>query len=257
MTLVAVDWDEGRHRWRDIASQPYASAKQATYSYAAAAVSFDREGGAATFAGSLVASGLKPNFAYQIKLNGKPDADPLANERLGYAGRWWARQTRRSDGSVVRAWRSTDDEYGHWKARGFADADHDAVFEGYLLFAFLLTDAAGSASKALRLDSSYHVLWKTSQRPPGPNDSTPLSHRVVARAGSGWYAQDRSDEDVAIYAEWEPSRALPGQLVLSPGRYDVQLVLTEESFHEREADSGSWATVMGDANVVFSVAAAQ
>ena len=75
----------------------------------------------------------------------------------------------------------------------------------------------------------------------------------MATAGPGWYAESRPDEEVAIYAEWEPGRALPGQLVLPPGRYNVHLVLTEESFHEREPDSGSWATVMSDERVVFTV----
>jgi hypothetical protein len=255
MTLVAVDWDEGRHRWRDVTSRPYAGEKRATYTYAAAEVTCDYHESGPTFTGSLVARNLKPNFAYQIKLNGKPGEDDQANERLGYTGRWWAKQIRKTDGAIVTEWRSKDGEYDHWKARGFSDDEHDYVFEGYLLFDFILTDAAGSASKSLRLDSSYHVLWKTSQREPSAGDSAPVVHAVVAPSASDWYGEGCPDEDVAIYAEWEPGRASPGQLALPPGRYDVALVLTEESFHEREPDSGSWATVMADQSVVFTIPA--
>jgi len=255
--LIPVDWDEGCHRWRDIATNLYASDRKAVYAYADAVVTLEYEEGAPTFTGILVASGLKPNFAYQIKLNGKPeyfgdDGDDWANEQFGRLGRWWARQIRKSDGAIVKQWRSDDEEYDRWKAQAFADGVHDYVFEGYLLFDYLVTDAAGAASKPLQLDSSFHVLWKRSQREPGPSDSTPTPHSIVVQGESDWYGQDRPTQEVELYAEWEPGRARPGELALPPGRYNVQLVLTEESFHEREPESGSWATVLAAENVVFS-----
>ena len=56
-------------------------------------MSFERSG--PFLEGFLDASGLKPNFAHQVKLVGMPSAefgaagDDLANERIGYAGRWY------------------------------------------------------------------------------------------------------------------------------------------------------------------------
>ena len=259
MQLVPVTWDLANQRWRDIAAQPYAAAKRAAYGYAQAAVALDHEARGATFAGTLTASGLKPNFAYQLKLNGKPsrlhgaEGDDQANERLGRAGRWWARQIRRADGATVRQWRSRDAEFDEWKSRGFADDAHDVVFEGYLLLAYLATDAEGRATLPFALDSSFHVLFKTSQRPPKPNDSVPTPHQVVATAASGWYDEDLPPQTVELYAEWEPSRALPGRCSLPPGDYRASLFLTEESFHEREPDSGSWATVLAADPVAFTI----
>ncbi|MFW6163547.1 MAG: hypothetical protein ACODAJ_12320 [Planctomycetota bacterium] len=212
-----------------------------------------------TFEGTLTAARLKPTFAYQLKLNGRPallfgdEGDDQANERLGYAGRWWARQTRLDDGAVVRQWRSSDEEYQGWKARGFQDAEHRVVFEGYLLFDYLVTDADGAARLDIALDSSFHVLFRTDQREPRPHDSPPTAHTVVARADSPWYDADLPPQTVELYAEWEPTRALPGQCRLPPGDYRCQLFLTEESFHERSLDAGSWATVLAAPDLAFTI----
>lgn len=259
MKLQPVHWDDPDQRWRDIAAQPFSAEKKATYHYAQATIELDCAGSGATSEGTLTASGLKPNFAYQIKLNGKPvalysdEGDAWSNEQLGRAGRWWARQIRRSDGETVRQWRSKDDEADAWQARGFADDEHDYVFEGYLLVGYLVTDGEGNASVPLRLDNSFHVLFRTDQRPPRPNDATPTPHDVVATAASGWYDADLPTRTVELYAEWEPTRALPGQLVLPAGSYCCSLFLTEESFHEREPGSGNWATVLAADPVTFSI----
>jgi len=259
MKLEPVHWDDEEQRWLDMAAQPYAAGKKATYDYAQAVVALDLAPSGAALQGTLTAAGLKPSFAYQLKLNGRPAAlfgderDDEANERLGFAGRWWAREIRRSDGEIVRQWRSNDKEYEGWKFRRFHDAEHDVVFEGYLLFDYLVTDANGNARLDIALDSSFHVLFKTSQRPPKPNDSAPTAHQVVATAASGWYDADLPPQTVELYAEWEPTRALPGQLVLPPGDYRCQLFLTEETFHEREPDSGAWPTVLAAPDLTFSI----
>ena len=257
MRLAPVHWDDDRQRWRDIAAQPYADAKHAAYDYAQATVELDLGGDPL---GTLTAAGLKPNFAYQIKLNGKPtalcgpDGDDWANEQLGRAGRWWARQLRTSDGVTVKQWRSKDEEFDAWQAKGFVNGEHAYVFEGYLLLGYLVTDAEGRGAVPLRLDSSFHVLFRADQRPRRPNDSPPTSHQVVARAASGWYDADLPPRTVELYAEWEPTRALPGQLALPPGRYTATLLLTEESFHERDPGSGEWATVLAADPVTFTLA---
>ena len=193
MKLEPVHWDDPNQRWRDVAGQAYAAVRKTGYDYGQADVELDLAPSGATLEGALTASGLKPNFAYQLKLNGRPaflfgdEGDDEANERLGYAGRWWARQIRDRDGTIVRQWRSNDKEYDGWKFRRFHDADHHVVFDGYLLFDYLVTDADGSASLDIALDGSFHVLFKTAQREPKPNDSIPTAHQVIALADSGWY----------------------------------------------------------------------
>ena len=260
MKLEPVHWDDGNQRWRDMAAQPYAAVRKTAYDYGQAAVALDLAPGGAILQGALTASGLKPNCAYQLKLNGRPSAlfgdegDDEANERLGFAGRWWARQIRRSDGAVVRQWRSNDKEYEGWKFRRFHDADHRYVFEGYLLFDYLVTDPDGSATLDVALDSSFHVLFKTAQREPKPNDSEPTAHQILASADSGWYDRDLPPQTIALYAEWEPTRALPGECVLPVGDYRVQLFLTEETFHERDPASGTWPTVLAAPDLAFTIA---
>jgi hypothetical protein len=261
--LSAVYWDTANQRWRDAATTPYDVGEIASYDYASATVVFAYPDQAPAFGGALTGSNLKPNFAYQVKLNGKPnyfwgsEGDDLANERIGFAGRWWLNKVENATGSVVGGWNSNDAEYLAWKAQSFTDGVYDYVYEGYLLFAYLVTDEQGQVSNDLTLDSSFHVLWKVAQRAPGPNDSAPTAHTFPVNETSDWYASSEADELRSIYAEWEPTRALPGELALPTGTYAVRLFLTEESFHESAGSpsSGSWATVMTHDDLQFTIAA--
>ncbi len=261
--LSAVYWDTAHQRWRDAATTPYDAGKIASYDYASATAVFAYRDQGLTLAGNFTGSNLKPNFAYQLKLNGKPSyfwgpqGDDLANERIGYAGRWWLNKVEKTTGILVGGWNSNDAEYAAWKAQGFTDGVYDYAFEGYLLFAYLVTDQHGQVAQNLVVDSSFHVLWKTAQRTPGPNDSVPSMHSFVLDGASDWYASSQPDEVRSIYAEWEPTRTLPGELSLPAGTYAVRFFLTEESFHESAGSppSGSWATVMTHDDVEFSIAA--
>ncbi len=259
--LVPVQWDDPYQRWRDIATNPYDSAQKASYTYSEATVTLSYEATASTFTGTLTGSGLKPNFAYQLKLNGKPsytpgdlDGDDWANEQLGYLGRWWL-TVYDADGYWLWARNSSDTEYATWKAKNFVDPDtfDRYVFEGYLLFDYVVTDAKGKVSKALALDSSLHVLWKTSQRQPGAGDTDPTSHTVVANSKSDWYARKFRTKTIGIFGEGEPGRPAPGAAALPLGIYNIRIFLTEESFHEGAPDSGSWATVMANDYLSFAV----
>ena len=81
---------------------------------------------------------LKPNFAYQVKLVGKPTkvwgagGDDWANEQIGYAGRWWRRQPNPGN--------ANDADYEAHKD------DPSYIYEGYLLFDFFVTNEQGSAN---------------------------------------------------------------------------------------------------------------
>jgi len=254
--LAAVHWDDANQRWRDVATNPFAATVKNLLYYNQANVTVTYADSAGTFQGTIVATNLKPNFAYQIKLMGKPThsggtAEDWANEQLGYNGRWWVDEYDNS-GVWVSGWNSTDTEYAYWKNLNFTDGSHVYVFQGYMLFDYIVTDVAGKATKPFSLDSSFHVLWKTSQRRRKANDSTPRTYTIVA-AANAWYLQDYKQTDVSIYAEWEPGRPLPGKVRLPNGDYNVRLLLTEESFHETADGSGYWATVMCYDALAFKV----
>ena len=274
--LGAVDWGDN-YRWRDIAENTYSSTTGVrSYAYTTAdgaCVFLDITSPATTFVAQVTAGGLKPNFAYQLKLNGKPtqpvgcplvwaDGDDAANEVLGYNGRWYWKKVDKLTDEVVEesgAQSVPDSDYELWKAQGFQDQDYWYLFEGYLLFDYFVTDENGDAEKALGLDSSYHVLWKESQRTPLEYDSESTYHTLTT--GSfllPWYDQDPSQyttDPTAIYAEWEPGRPTPGNVVLPEGAYKVRLFLTEESFHSPwdDTEGGYWQTVMAQDNVQFTV----
>lgn len=223
--------DQGNQYWKDISGAEYPPDFRARFDYAAASVfltyaTADSRG----FAGTLAATGLKPNFCYQLKLIGKPTSlwgasgDDTSNERLGYAGRWWHTWPE-------EAWNATDAEYRRDKDK----PGH--TFEGYLLFDFFVTDTNGAASVTFASDSSYHVIWKTSQRDRRRKDGPVRTYRVGSTTAR-------------LYAEYEPGRALPGRLLLPPGRYNVQFNLTEESFHDQWP---GWALVLRAEEVEFAI----
>lgn len=266
IVLEAVHWDDWTQRWKDIADNAYSSAMAATYEtfYDDKGVALDYGVSGSTFSGFVTGTGLKPFFCYQIKLVGQPEltwgaagGDDVTNENLGYAGRWWL-TVYDANGSWLWARNSSDSEYDSWKLEGFVDpvTSERYVFEGYLVFDYVVTDKNGAFSKTLHADSSYHVVYKTSQRAPVPGvDSVPTTHVVAPKTGE-WYPKKRYPrKSIKLYAEWEyapPARPLPGDLVL-PARedslpYKCQFVLTEESFH-----AGSWATVLRAYHVTFFI----
>jgi hypothetical protein len=245
-------WPGTPFRWLDIADYTYSSTYQSEYTYAEATVSLNYEASATTFSGTLTATGLKPNFGYQMKLVGfgSNSSDPQnlwTNEQLGYAGRWWRAQPDPGN--------STDADYEAHKD------DSNYLYQGYLLFAYFVTDEQGSATVPFNADSSFHVLWATpgstgdgtGHRTPGVNDGpvTDYSFTASPAVNPSAYAIDYGSATVGIYGEWESTRAFPGELVLSPGNYSCEFILTEESFHQNGL-GGYWASAMG-AGVQFEV----
>ncbi len=210
--------DVAKMRWKDIADHSYDPAVQAPaggYDYAQARVTVTfTPDYAVSFEGHLSARGLKPNFAYQLKLEGKPDIDDWANSQLFRLGREW--------GAL-----------------------------GYLVFDYVVTDSKGKVEHDMDLVSSYHVLWRVDQRVPGLFDSAPTSHPVEAQASSEWYDANYPPETRQIFAQNEHSPYPPGTVVLPAGQYEVSFLLTEESFHFY--DDGDWATVMGSDDIRFGI----
>jgi hypothetical protein len=65
------------------------------------------------------------------------------------------------DGAVT-AFRTGPDPAGY--------CNFSILFTGYMLFDYLITNGSGKASLSFRVDSSYHVLYKTTQRTRTSND---------------------------------------------------------------------------------------
>ena len=233
-------------RFMDVGGRAYSGPFLEKFSYTDSrarrpSVKLEYLGRAETFAGKVAATGLKPNFAYQIKLCANYAEDPQGFERIGYTGRW------RLPGRAT-----------NYKDEAYEEYEHKERVEAYLLFDFFVTDSGGNAEKEFYADSSLHVLWNAStQRAPGFADSSPIP---VTRAASdrALYANPRPDLAAQhVYAESEQhalgrdNRKPIGCVFLPPGRYKGNVVLTEESFHGF-GDAGYWATVMC-APVAFEV----
>ena len=191
-----------------------------------------------TFGGTLNAAGVKPNFAYQVKLFAD-GTDEWTLEQIGYSGRWWKIAP---DGTGSNA---TDSEYESFKSgTGF----EGYTFQSYRLFDYLVTDLYGNASLDFEVDSSYHVLWKRVQRERTSNDSPYTTHQILNPPATWIYGGTIPEKTVEIYAENE--RGTPGSYPFPAGIYpNVQLILTEESWHHE----WKWASAMGTPYFEFEV----
>lgn len=241
-------WPGTPYRWMDIADNEYSTSYQTSFKYNQPIVSLTYADTSNTFSGTLTATGLKPNFAYQMKLVGKPTSgwtaggDNWTNEQIGYAGRWWRKQPDPNN--------TNDDDYNANKdTAGY-------IFEGYLLFDFFVTDPQGDASVIFEAGNSLHVLWKTTQTQHTPqlNDTVPVSTTFTASnsINSTAYDTNYGTSAIGIYGQWEDGRAPPGELVLPNGEYNCQFILTEESFHQSGL-GGYWAGAMGYDDIQFTV----
>jgi hypothetical protein len=234
-------------RYLDIAGRAYSRAVLEKFSYTGEfgtmpEVKIEYPKNAETFVCKVTASGLKPNFAYQLKLRGRYSDDPVGFMNIGYTGRWRlpGRGTNYND-KVIEKYEHLDE------------------VESYLFFDFFVTDDKGEVEQWCYADSSLHVLWNaTTQRPSRPADG---AQRPILRRGGDRtiYANPRGDVSAQrMYAESEQhsqgtkdNRPEIGKALLPTGDYKAEIVLTEESFHGW-GDNGFWPTVMAG-RVEFAV----
>lgn len=247
--LAPIAGPSADYRWCDVADNVYCDNYRTNYLYSQADVEVTFSKADQFFKGTLTASSLKPNFAYQLKLVGVPGTS--SNEKIGLTGRWWQEEwsgTAWTNGQNLNDKRpgtspnNNDDAYSARKDTPDASSPTGLRYRytGYLLFSYFITDSQGNATLDFRTDSSYHVLWKISQRTPeaddGPLDTVTFHPNSTQPA----YLADHSSSTVSIYGEWE--RLPTGGVFLPPGEYSCELVLTEESFHgSGDSYAGNWA----------------
>ncbi len=252
------------YRWLDIADQLYGATYRANYNYndndPQVIVTVTFESVDTTLHGTLEATNLKPNFAYQLKVVGFPGTP--SNERIGFAGRWWQEEWNGSE------W--TNGQNLNNKGDGSSPNPNDSVYlsrrdtadptsptglkyryTGYLVFDYFITDEAGNALFRFEANSSYHVLWKTSQRARTADDRPVKSSSFDADPSSEAYDDDYPPQTVSLYGEWE--RLPVGGVFLKPGDYLAQIILTEESFHGNGEFEGTWAGAMGAEDLEFRI----
>ncbi len=246
-----------QERWRDVADVAYADGWRTTFNYADAPA--DRalvryESPAPSLQGTLLATSLKPNLAYQLKLVGRSALrgpteaanadDPRAwsSWQLGRIGRWWCEDC---------GWNVADSDLA-------THVDDSHRVRGYLLFDWFVTDGAGDARHDFALDSSLHVLWRVGQRERAPEDTPPRWYRLEREPSVYPPHAAGVAQDLGLFGEWEPGRPPLGQVRLPAGRYDVGLNLTEETFHANLGEArtleggGFWPWVL-EAELSFEV----
>ena len=248
----------GNYRWLDVANQAYSSTYQDSYNYTQANVTVTYSERGHTLKGTLRATNLKPNFAYQLKLAGTPNT--TANERIGLGGRWWEEEwiggewtsgnnlnNKGDDGSPPNP-----NDITYFSRRNLTTQYR---YTGYLVFDYFITDENGNATLNFEANSSYHVLWKSGQEGlyTRTNDDGPIKSTTFdADTSSPAYDVDYSEQTIDVFGEWE--RLPVGGVFLQSGDYEsVQIIITEESFHgSGGTNSGGWAAAMG-ADIPFTI----
>lgn len=270
----ADPWPSARDRWWDISNAQFNgflnTSQTFNYNGGQVTLTYDTKPTTPYFVGYIVASGLKPNFAYQIKLVGKPvkggrgwgaAGDDKANERLGYAGRWWC------DSSHALQTNFDDAHYKTYYQDAAPGTEHDIY--GYLFCGDFVTDAFGNADIDFTGKNSYHVTWAGWQggykhvednlSPYTFQGGMIQSLPTTIYYGYGSTAPTTS---VQLFYEFEGSGRPRDNVRLAEGTYRCRLMLTEESFHNDKnltPNGGYWKGVLATdpANdIVFTMPAA-
>jgi len=242
----------GTYRWLDAADQAYSIDYRNNYNYSQACVEVAYVQVGEKMEGTLTASNLKPNFAYQLKLVGT--SDDSDNERIGLVGRWWQEVwdglswsngqnlNNKGDGSSPNP-----NDLVYFERRYIENPSSPTGYHyrytGYLVLDYFVTDSNGATTLHFETGSCYHVLWKTSQRSNATNDGPVKIVTFDPDPSEPAYDVDYPSSTVSIFGEWE--RLPMGGVHLQLGEYNCQMILTEESFHGSGGSlAGNWAGAM-------------
>ena len=187
------------------------------------------------FIAHLYGTGLKPDFTYQAKLRASRGAGMMANEWIGYSGRWTCLDCEASPAGNNRS----DAQYEANKVLPDGDPDKECI-AGYLVFDYFVTDQDGNADVWIETDASYHVLWC------GPTSGS-NAHLYSGYTPPTSYCDDGK---YCTYQDITPEIERPSFSHLPDGQYlNVTLVLTEESFHQ---NCGTWCSVLAR-DILFEI----
>lgn len=304
LTSYADTWYASQPRWWDIASYRASSTNyynqynawsytgdatngysSPNFDYATAGtpggptvtVTYDRAPNVPYFVGRIVASNLKPNFAYQMKLVGKPvygarGAGPFvkknaggavvavpdgggedwANAKIGHIGRWWNDSNASGNTNAV-----TDSVYA-------STYPTDTIY-GYIFMGNFVTGPDGKADVYFTGNSNYHITFQNWQSggdvrmvqnglPAQQTDASGFKYFSIAGSPptgpsyaygplqpSSNQAQENGYKNVYLWYQYESSMTAgrPQNVVLPPGHYNCRLMLTEESFHNNYGATNS------------------
>ncbi len=264
-------WAPSKQRWYDISNDSekrfdafldgtqefnYNSVYTGTEQITQVTLTFDTAPSVPYFVGHIEARGLKPNFAYQLKLVGKPVkgtrgwgayGDDLANERLGYAGRWWcdsyhSTTTNFDDSHYVNYYKNAPEN---------GNPVHDIY--GYLYAGVFVTNSKGDASMDFTGKNSYHITWAEWQSGTKNVEESlspfQVAGNMLSSAPTIYYGYGSAAPltSTRLYYEYEGNGRPKDNVILAPGTYKARFVLTEESFHNSSgnAEGGYWKTVLG------------
>ena len=202
------------------------------FDYSGANVEFTYCNKDSNLRGTITATGLKPYCTYQVKLLGIPtcqDAtgDDMANEYIGYKGRWTCVSCSCSGAACNR----NDAQYEANKALPDGDPAKECI-AGYLVFDFFTADENGDATKFIEAETSYHVLFAGGGI-CNSNNNDFLYYPDAAHPTLAFCPPDK------VNGQPESGRGGCGGLTLDSDNYHCTIALTEESFHK-----GNWATVL-------------
>ena len=249
LTLIPYQdpWTKALPRWLDIDDRRFhdfinkiGTPEEFSYRNAQVTLAYDYGQSGGIFRGHIEARGLKPNFAYQIKLCGKPkwgrrgwgeQSDDTANANLGFASRWW------DDSVQQNGW----DKY-YWSLYVKAAQPRRHSMVGYLFTGVFVTDEKGNASHDFASEKPLHITWQNKQ-------VTTLKHYPAGTYSIGstqapFLGYGGAQELRAIKLWYEHEGKRPRRVNLPPGRYNCRLLLTEESFHAKTRAGGQWLTVL-------------
>ncbi len=243
----ADPWRDAKPRWLDIDDARFHAfintlGTPEEFSYRAGQVvltyDFQQQGG--IFRGHIEARDLKPNFAYQLKLCGKPAfgargwgqfGDDKSNAALGFQGRWW------DDTDQKSGW---DDYYRSLYVRASPKRRHTMV--GYLFIGDFVTDEKGNASHDFVADKPLHVTWQDKQKINFKHHEAGVWTVQSTQTPFRGYGYTFGPRSIKLWYEHEKGR--PPRLNLPAGLYNCRLLITEESFHAKTTAGGRWLTVL-------------
>lgn len=240
-------WKKAKPRWLDIDDRRYhdfinhiGTTQEFSYTKSRVVLSYNLQQTGVVFRGHIEAEGLKPNFAYQMKLCGKPSfgnrgwgaqGDDKTNDDIGYQGRWW-------DDTVQQG--GWDDYYRSLYLKAPLSKRHSMV--GYLFVGDFVTDEQGKASHDFACDRPLHITWQDKQ-------ITKLKHLPAGTFSVGstavpylGYGGPQAMRTVKLWYEHEANRGL--HVKLPAGKYNCRFLITEESFHSKISAGGHWLTVL-------------